>query len=101
MKFIVALLALLASDAAMAQPQHQTFKDANGREVGRSVSDDRNAVFYDAMDRNIGRSVTDTEATRRSTTRWVATPDARPPTATRRPPTTTSVVGQGSIQGSK
>ena len=33
MRFIVALLALLASDPAMAQ--HQTFRDANGRTLGR------------------------------------------------------------------
>jgi hypothetical protein len=39
MRFIVALLALMASDAAMAQQQHQTFKDASGRTLGRSVTD--------------------------------------------------------------
>ena len=38
--------------------QRQTFKDANGREVGRSVSDGRNTVFRDAMGRTTGRSVT-------------------------------------------
>ena len=60
MRSIVALLALLASDAAMAQQQHQTFKDANGRTLGRSVSDTRgNTTVYDAMGRNTGRSVTD------------------------------------------
>jgi hypothetical protein len=59
MRTIVVLLALLASDAAMARPQHQTFKDANGREVGRSVTDTRgNTTFYDSMGRNTGRSVT-------------------------------------------
>ena len=57
-RFIVALLALLASTAAMAEPQRQTFRDANGREVGRSVSNGRNTTFYDAMGRNTGRSVT-------------------------------------------
>ena len=40
--------------AALAQPQRQTFRDANGREVGRSVSDGRNTMFYDAMGRNTG-----------------------------------------------
>ena len=54
----IALILLLASTAAMAEPQRQTFKDANGREVGRSVSDGRNTTFYDAMGRNTGRSVT-------------------------------------------
>ena len=39
MRFIVALLALLASDAAMAQ--QQTFRDANGRTLGRSTTDAR------------------------------------------------------------
>jgi hypothetical protein len=54
----IALIFLLASTAAMAEPQRQTFKDANGREVGRSVSDGRNTTFYDAIGRNTGRSVT-------------------------------------------
>ena len=54
MKFIVALVLLLASGAAMAEAQRQTFKDANGR--------------------TLGRSVTDTKGTPRITTRWVATP---------------------------
>ena len=59
MRFIVALLALLASDAAMAQ--HQTFRDANGRTLGRSTTDARgNTTYYDSMGRNTGRSVTDT-----------------------------------------
>jgi hypothetical protein len=52
----IALILLLASIVAMAEPQRQTFKDANGREVGRSVSDGRNTTFYDAMGRNTGRS---------------------------------------------
>ena len=57
MRFIVALLALLASDAAMAQ--HQTFRDANGRTLGSSVTDSRgNTTYYDSMGRNTGRSVT-------------------------------------------
>ena len=57
MRFIVALLALLASDAAMAQ--HQTFRDANGRTLGRSTTDARgNTTYYDSMGRNTGRSVT-------------------------------------------
>jgi hypothetical protein len=54
---LAVVLALLTS-TALAEPQRQTFKDANGREVGRSVSDSRNTVFYDSMGRNTGRSVT-------------------------------------------
>ena len=52
------VLASLMPSAAMAEPLRQTFKDANGREVGRSVSDGRNTVFRDAMGGNTGRSVT-------------------------------------------
>ena len=52
------VLASLMPSAAMAEPLRQTFKDANGREVGRSVSDGRNTVFRDAMGRTTGRSVT-------------------------------------------
>jgi hypothetical protein len=56
-RFIIALIVLMASDAAIAQ--HQTFKDASGRTLGRSVTDSRgNTTFYDAMGRNTGRSVT-------------------------------------------
>ena len=52
-------LALLMPTVALAQQQHQTFKDASGREVGRSVTDSRGSTtFYDAMGRNTGRSVT-------------------------------------------
>ena len=59
MRFIVALLALLASDAALAQQQRQTFKDANGRTLCRSVTDSRgNTTFYDSFGRNTGRSTT-------------------------------------------
>jgi hypothetical protein len=57
MKSIIALLALLASDAAMAQ--QRTYQDAMGRETGRSVTDTRgNTTFDDAISRNTGRSVT-------------------------------------------
>jgi len=59
-RFIVALLALLASTAAMAEPQRQTFKDANGRTLGRSSTDARGNTTYYSMGRNTGRSVTDT-----------------------------------------
>ena len=64
MRFIVALLALLASTAAMAEPQRQTFKDANGRTLGRSLTDSRgNTTFYDSFGRNTGRSTTNGNTT--------------------------------------
>jgi YD repeat-containing protein len=58
MRFIVALLALLVSDAAVAQ--QRTYRDSMGRNIGRSITDTRgNTTSYDAMGRNTGRSVTD------------------------------------------
>ena len=51
------VLALLVPTVALAE-QRQTFRDANGREVGRAVSDGRNTVFRDTMGREVGRSVT-------------------------------------------
>jgi hypothetical protein len=64
MRFIVALTIQLLSDAAMAQQQHRTFMDANGREVGRSVTDTKgNTVFYDSMGRTTGRSVNNGNST--------------------------------------
>ena len=49
---------------ALAQVQNRTFKDANVREVGRSVTDARGSTtFYDAMGRNTGRSVTNGSTT--------------------------------------
>jgi hypothetical protein len=48
-RFIVALLALLASTAAMAEPQRQTFKDANGRTLGRSSTDARGNTVADTL----------------------------------------------------
>jgi hypothetical protein len=56
---VVGLLALLASDAALAQQQRQTFKDANGRTLGRLVTDSCSTRFYDSFGRNTGRAVTD------------------------------------------
>ena len=56
----IALILVLANTAAIAQQQHQTFRDASGREVGRSVTDARgNTVYRDNMSRNTGSSVTD------------------------------------------
>ena len=59
MKFIVAVLALLASDAALAQVQNRTYQDLMGRNTGRTVTDARgNTTYYDSMGRNTGRSTT-------------------------------------------
>ena len=44
MRFVIGLVLVLASTAATAEPLRQTFKDANGREVGRSVSDGRSVL---------------------------------------------------------
>ena len=57
MRFIVALLALLVSDAAMAEPQRQTFKDANGRTLGRSVTDTRGQHHVLRLDGSQHRTV--------------------------------------------
>jgi hypothetical protein len=60
-KAIASLAIVLASlpTAALAQQQHQTFRDANGRTLGRSSSDPKgNTIYYDNMGRNTGRSVT-------------------------------------------
>ena len=55
----IALILLLASTAATAEPQRQTFKDASGRTLGYSTTDARgNTIFRDSMARNTGRSVT-------------------------------------------
>jgi hypothetical protein len=63
MRLIVALIALLAGSAAMAE-QRETFKDANGRTLGRSVTDRHgNTTFYDALGRNTGRSTTNNSGT--------------------------------------
>ena len=53
----IVLALLLSSGAATAQ--QQTYRDAMGRTVGRSVTDTRgDTTYYDAMGRNTGRSVT-------------------------------------------
>ena len=60
-KAIASLAIVLASlpTAALAQQQHQTFRDGNGRTLGRSSSDTKgNTIYYDNMGRNTGRSVT-------------------------------------------
>jgi YD repeat-containing protein len=57
MRFVVALTLVLASTVAMAEPQRQTFRDMNGREFGRSVSDGRNTTFRDSMGRMTARAI--------------------------------------------
>ncbi len=56
------VLALLLPTVALAQQSSnsiETFRDASGREIGRSVTDTRGSTtFYDAMGRTTGRSVT-------------------------------------------
>ena len=85
MRFIVALLALLASDFAMAQ--QQTFRDANGRTLGRSVTDSRgNTTYYDLMGRNTGRSATDISGNTTFYDEMGRTRVARRPTSTAPPP---------------
>ena len=73
-RFIVALLALLASTAAMAEPQRQTFKDAVASSVARRP----------------------TRVATPRITRWVATPGGRSPTPTATPSSTTSAAILGS-----
>ena len=53
----IALILLLANTAAMAEPQRQTFRDANGREcrnTGRSVTSGGTTIVYDQMGRQTG-----------------------------------------------
>ena len=53
MRFIVVALMLLPT-AALAE-QRQTFRDANGREIGRSVTNNMgNTTFFDNMGRRVG-----------------------------------------------
>ena len=62
MRLIVALL--LMTDVAMAQVQNRTYRDAMGRNTGRSVTDSRgNVTYYDAMGRTTGRSTTNGNTT--------------------------------------
>ena len=53
MRFIVVALMLIPL-AALAEPLRQTYREANGREIGRSTTDTRgNTVFRDAMGREV------------------------------------------------
>ena len=56
-RIVTAIGLVLLPTAALAQQTRETFKDANGRTLGRSVTDSRgNTTFYDSMGRNAGRS---------------------------------------------
>jgi hypothetical protein len=55
---ITLTLALLIPTLALAQQRQTTFRDASGREIGRSVSDGRTTTFRDTMGREVARSVT-------------------------------------------
>lgn len=57
------LAGLIASNAR-GQTTQQTFRDASGRSVGRSVSDTHGRTnYYDSMGRTTGRSVTSNSGT--------------------------------------
>ena len=47
-RIATAIALVLLPTTALAQQTRETFKDANGRAVGRSVSDGRNTTFYDS-----------------------------------------------------
>ena len=56
----LALALVIVPSAVLAQQTRETFKDANGRTLGRSSIDTRgNTKFYDSFGRNTGRLVTD------------------------------------------
>ena len=56
---ILTTVALLIPTTVALAEQRQTFKDASGRTLGRSVSDARgNTNYYDSLGRTTGRSVT-------------------------------------------
>jgi hypothetical protein len=59
MKIITLTLAMLIPTVALAEQRQTTFRDASGREVGRSTTDARgNTTYRDAMGREVSRSVT-------------------------------------------
>jgi YD repeat-containing protein len=65
-KTLLALLTLaVLTTEASAQSQSRSFYDASGRNVGRSVTDNRGAstTYYDAAGRMTGRSTTDGKTT--------------------------------------
>ena len=61
---IAIVLALLLPTAALAQQQRETFRNANGQTIGRSVTDTKgNSTFYNALGQQTGRSVTGSNGT--------------------------------------
>lgn len=60
LKFLATLVLVLASDAAAAE--QATFRDANGRVIGRAATDSQGSTtFYDSSGRTTGRSSTDSQ----------------------------------------
>ena len=56
---IAIVLVGLAPTGTLAQVQNRTYRDAMGREVGRSVTDTKgHTTFYDNLGRNTGRATT-------------------------------------------
>ena len=59
-RIATAIALVIVPSAVLAQQTRETFKDANGRTLGRSSTDTRgNTTFYDSFGRNTGRLVTD------------------------------------------
>ena len=61
MRTIIALVLLCST--AQAGTYRETFRDANGRETGRAVTNNVGTQFYDASGRNVGRSTTNNAGT--------------------------------------
>jgi len=59
MKTLTVMLIVLACAPARAE----TFKDANGRVIGRSTTNNAGTTFYDSMGRQTGRSTTNNAGT--------------------------------------
>jgi hypothetical protein len=59
-----AIALVLLPNAALAQQQRETFKDANGRTLGWSTSNGNGGTsYYDSSARNTGRSITGSNGT--------------------------------------
>ena len=59
MRYLVAILFAVTISPALGQTTSNTFKDASGREIGRSVTDTKgNTTFYNSLGQNTGRSTT-------------------------------------------
>jgi hypothetical protein len=63
-RIATAIALVIVPSAVLAQQTRETFKDANGRTLGRSSTDTRgNTTYYDSMGRNTGRSSTSSNGT--------------------------------------